>query len=131
MKKLIALYMKDMTDEEIFSWYERFQNVHADVFYKTVNNIKNKFMPNAIELEELCEETKIKNSFEIIDRMWASGYFKNGIFGELSKEQQSRNYEKSIMWLNKGIVPKWLLKDMMKYGYKPVITYNSTKALTY
>ena len=70
-----------------------------------------------------CKEIPPQTEYE--------AYFKNGIFGELSKEQQSRNYEKSIMWLNKGIVPKWLLKDMMKYGYKPVIIYNSTKALTY
>jgi len=125
MKKLIALYMKDMTDEEIFSWYERFVNVRADVFYKTIDNLRNKFMPNAIELQELCEETETKNSFGIIDKMWADGYFKNGVFGELAPEQQSRNFEKAMMWLNTGIIPDWFLEDMIKYGYKPALELNT------
>lgn len=119
MKQLISLYMKDMTDEEIFSWYGKFKDVECNVFYKTIDNLKNKFMPNAIELYELCETTEIKNTFDILDLMWADGYFKKSPFGELAPEQQSRNFEKAVMWLNKGIIPEWLLEDMIAYGYKP------------
>lgn len=120
MKQLISLYMKDMSDEEIFNWYSKFEDIECDVFYKTIDNINNQTMPNAIQLRELCEATEVKNTFDILDKMWADGYFKKSPFGELSPEQQSRNFEKAIMWLNKGIIPEWLLEDMIAYGYKPI-----------
>lgn len=33
----------------------------------------------------------------------------------LSPEQEDRNYGKSIRWIERGIIPGFLLEDMQKY----------------
>ena len=33
----------------------------------------------------------------------------------LSPEQEERNYDKSIRWIERGIIPGFLLEDMQKY----------------
>ena len=33
----------------------------------------------------------------------------------LSPEQEERNYDKSIRWIERGIIPEFLLEDMQKY----------------
>lgn len=42
------------------------------------------------------------------------GYFKLGV-EPLSPEQEDRNYSKSIRWIERGIIPGFLLEDMQKY----------------
>ena len=42
------------------------------------------------------------------------GYFKLGVV-PLSPEQEDRNYGKSIRWIERGIIPAFLLEDMQKY----------------
>jgi hypothetical protein len=46
--------------------------------------------------------------------MYDDGYFKKGI-QELTDEQANRNYDKAIRWIEKGIIPNWLLEDIKKY----------------
>ncbi len=50
--------------------------------------------------------------------MYEEGYFRKGLYGELTPDQSFRNYEKSIMWSNENLLPNWLLEDMIKYGLK-------------
>ena len=38
-------------------------------------------------------------------------YFKLGVV-PLSPEQEDRNYGKSIRWIERGIIPEFLLEDM-------------------
>ena len=45
-------------------------------------------------------------------------FLKKGNKIAVSGSIQTRNYEKATMWLSKGIIPQWLLEDMMSYGYK-------------
>lgn len=33
------------------------------------------------------------------------------------------------MWINKGIIPEWLLEDMIAYGYKASPRIESSKPL--
>ena len=42
------------------------------------------------------------------------GYFRLGVV-PLSPEQEDINYGKSIRWIEKGIIPEFLLEDMQKY----------------
>ena len=42
------------------------------------------------------------------------GYFKLGV-EPLSPEQEDRSYSKSIRWIERGIIPGFLLEDMQKY----------------
>ena len=43
------------------------------------------------------------------------GYFKEGI-KSLDVEHETHNYEKAIMWAEKGILPEYLNKDMKMYN---------------
>ena len=103
-KTLASLYRTNMEQEEINDWYEKFKDYEFEPFYSMILKIKNKTMPNAIELEALCEQELVNENFKILDLMWADGYFKNGSYGELAPEQQSRNFEKAMMWLNTGVI---------------------------
>ena len=42
------------------------------------------------------------------------GYFKKW-YQELTDEHTSRNYDKAIRWIEKVIIPQFLLDDMNKY----------------
>lgn len=46
--------------------------------------------------------------------MKKDGYFKLGVEPS-SPEQEDRNYGKSIRWIERGIIPGFLLEDMQKY----------------
>ena len=120
IKKLTSLYRTNMNQEEIANWYDKFKDYEFEPFYSMIGKIKNKIMPNAIELEELCEQELVDRRFQILDIMWKDGYFKNGSYGELAPEQQSRNFEKAMMWLNTGVIPEWFQKDMEEYNQKMI-----------
>lgn len=47
-----------------------------------------------------------------------NGYFKKGYKEELYDIQASRNYEKTLLWLEKGILPHFLQDDIKKYSTK-------------
>ena len=118
IKKLTSLYRTNMEQEEILEWYDKFKDYEFEPFYSMIGKIKNKIMPNAIELEDLCEQELVSRNFQILDLMWKDGYFKNGSYGELAPEQQSRNFDKAMMWLNTGVIPEWFQKDMDEYKKK-------------
>ena len=46
--------------------------------------------------------------------MYDDGYFKNGYQG-LIDEHANRNYDKAIRWIEKEIIPQFLLDDMNEY----------------
>lgn len=46
--------------------------------------------------------------------MYDDGYFKKG-FQELTDEHANRNYNKAIRWIEKGILPQFLLEDINEY----------------
>ena len=49
--------------------------------------------------------------------MLKDGYFKRCVYGEISDEHAVRNYEKASSFIERGIIPEWLLTDMKEYGY--------------
>ncbi|MBR4260633.1 MAG: hypothetical protein IKQ33_01600 [Clostridia bacterium] len=57
----------------------------------------------------------MKNTLEIMKN---DGYFKKGNYGELSSEEETRNYEKAKLFVEKGIIPSWLKEDMEYYSNK-------------
>ena len=46
--------------------------------------------------------------------MKKDGYFRLGVV-PLSPEQEDRNYDKSIRWIERGNIPGFLLENMQKY----------------
>lgn len=62
MKKLANLYLKDMKDDELTTWYEIFSNCDVVIFYMAIQSIgtKNKYFPVCAELfEEYKNQTPI------------------------------------------------------------------------
>lgn len=119
MKKLGSFYFKELTNEQISLWYEMFQDVSVDVFNQAIKEIsrENKFMPNANELFNKCSQLNKSNLLDLIKFMYDDGYFHRGV-ERLSDEQASRNLDKTMMWLEKGIIPSFLKEDMQEYMKK-------------
>ena len=119
MKKLGNYYFKELTSEQISLWYEMFQDVSVDVFNQAIKEIsrENKFMPNANELFNKCSQLNKNNLLELINFMYDDGYFHRGV-ERLSDEQARRNLDKTMMWLDKGIILSFLKEDMQEYMKK-------------
>lgn len=112
LKIAYPYYFKDLTDEEfvglVSMYQEQIIGYRPEIIMKSVNNIisKSKFMPTVAEILENCKfcESGFKN--EIIKKMIANGYFKD-----------PREIDKIYKFMQDGIIPKWLLEDMKRYGY--------------
>ena len=80
-------------------------------------------------VHDILDKSKnINNSYylSIIDKMYDDGYFKKG-YQELTDEHANRNYDKAIRWIEKGIIPQFLLDDMNEYiKSKPQINNKET-----
>ena len=100
------------------------------VVNKAINNIisSSKFMPSISDIRDECYLCIERYEMDLLKKMYDDGYFHNGV-EKLDNDHASRNYEKANMWLCKGIIPEWLVKDMMKYGYKPMIKYGERPTL--
>ena len=119
MKKLSSFYFKELTNDQISLWYEMFQDISVDVFNQAIKEIsrENKFMPNANELLNKCSQLNKNNLLDLINFMYDDGYFHRGV-ERLSDEQARRNLDKTMMWLDKGIIPSFLKEDMQEYMKK-------------
>ena len=68
-------------------------------------------------IHDILDKTKtVKNNYclSILEQMKKDGYFRLGV-EPLSPEQEDRNYSKSIRWIEREIIPEFLLEDMQKY----------------
>ncbi len=104
MKKLSSFYLKEFTNEQLWLWYEIFEEIPEDIFNQAIKEIskENKYMPNASELYDKCSSLNKNNLMNIANYMYQDGYFHRGV-KRLSDEQVLRNLDKTIMWLEKGI----------------------------
>ena len=119
MKKLSSFYLKEFTNEQLSLWYEMFEEIPADIFNQAVKEIskENKYMPNASELYDKCSSLNKNNLMNIVNYMYQDGYFHRGV-ERLSDEQALRNLDKTVIWLEKGIIPSFLKEDMQDYMKK-------------
>ena len=116
MKILYSCYHKDLNNDDFIIWYEMLKEIKPDVFKKTIIEIckEKSFMPTVHDI--LDKSKNVNNSYylSIIDKMYNDGYFKKG-YQELTDEHANRNYDKVIRWIEKGIIPQFLLDDMNEY----------------
>ena len=116
MKILSSCYHKDISNDDLIIWYEMLQDIEPEVFKKAIIELckERAYMPT---IHDILDKTKtVKNNYylSILEQMKKDGYFKLGIV-PLSPEQEDRNYGKSIRWIERGIIPGFLLEDMQKY----------------
>ena len=127
LKIAYPYYFKELRTEELAGMISMYQDFLSDynelTLVSAVKSIirKNKFMPTLNELLEECELCKTTQKNIVIEKMIKAGYFKD-----------SREIEKTYHFLEEGIIPKWLLEDMKKYGYEDghnLISADSNKML--
>lgn len=116
MKILSSCYHKGVSNDDLIIWYEILQDIESEVFKKAIIELckERAYMPT---IHDILDKTKIvKNNYylSILEQMKNDGYFKLGV-EPLSPEQEDRNYSKSIRWIERGIIPGFLLEDMQKH----------------
>ena len=87
-----------------------------------------KYMPSLNEIIEQCEKSRVHQTNKIVEKMWEDGYFKKGTYGELDESQAYRNYNKTLKFIEEGIIPEWLREDMKKY-YSQMLTNKEVKLI--
>lgn len=113
LKIAYPYYFKELKTEELAGMISMYQDFLSNYNELTLNSAiksiisKSKYMPSMNELIEECELCKTTQKNIVIEKMIKAGYFKD-----------SREIEKTYHFLEEGIIPKWLLEDMKKYGYE-------------
>lgn len=124
LKVAYPYHFKELNDEEFIvltqMYQEQIVGYTPEIVLKAIDEIirSSKFMPSIAEILDKCDSLAKTYSYDILEKMKKDGYFKRGAYGELDDTHATRNYEKATMWLSKGIIPQWLLEDMIAYGYK-------------
>ena len=114
LKIAYPYYFKELKTEELVGLINMYQE-ELGIYNETtlINAIKsiirkNKFMPTLKEIiDDLMWPRWTADCFINIEKMIKAGYFKD-----------SREIDKTYKFIEEGIIPKWLLEDMKKYGYE-------------
>ena len=106
MTYLGLAYDKQYTQEEIELYYDFLKDFSDDVIVKAIKEIikTSKFIPKVTELVEKCESIREEIRFDILEYMNKVGYFKD-----------TREYQKASLFLERGVIPEWLQKDINTY----------------
>lgn len=125
-----VIYHREFTPLEINAWYEFFKDITFNICKAAIKScaIKNKYMPAISELLEECKRVDMQMRNQIVDKMYANGYFKEGV-KELTPEHELQNYYKAQFFIAQNIIPSWFLEDMIKYGYTEMLLPDATKQL--
>ena len=122
-----TLFNKEISKDVVETWYEFCMDIPKETFKNAVKELakEKKYLPSLQELLEKCAQVKSNKLNSIVQQMYNDGYFKRGSYGELSDEHAFRNYEKTLMWIEKGIIPEWLKEDLNDYMEKQEQLTNS------
>jgi hypothetical protein len=125
-------YNKEIQQGTIQIWYEFFKDGDINTLMRAIKNIsvKSKFLPSVAELVEECKKIDEEFKYVILQKMFNDGYFKRCVVGEQSPEEEMIDYNKALFIVGRSIIPEWLEKDMISYGYKKPISYNPTERLS-
>lgn len=106
MTYLGMAYGKSFTQEEVELYYDFLKEYQYESLVAAIKKFvkKSKYVPKINELIEECEKTKITKQFDVVEYMKDMGYFKSPI-----------EYDKTIHFMQRGIVPEWLQRDINKY----------------
>lgn len=97
---------KEYTPQECEVFYDFLKQYDYKIFVKAIKNRikKSSYAPKINELIEECDLCQKEEHFKIIDFMKYKGYFK-----------ATSEYDKTMLFVKKGVVPNWLQKDINKY----------------
>lgn len=105
IKYLAVSYSKTFTSEEMKVWYDFFKEYDYTIFNNSIKEIivTNKFAPSIADLKAICEKNKKQKMYILLEELKNDGYFKN-----------ENEYTKTIHFLDEGIIPEWLKKELAK-----------------
>ena len=134
LKTAYPYYFRDLKEEETLGMYamyeEELSQYNEETLMSAIKEIirTSKYMPSLNEIIEQCEKSRTHKANEIVEKMWKDGYFKKGAYGELDETQAYRNYNKTLKFIEEGIIPEWLREDMKKY-YSQILTNKEIKLI--
>lgn len=113
-------YGKTYTQLETSMMYDFLKEYNYETFTTAIKNIirTSTFVPKIADLVSECDKCRTTKKNEVVSFMLDQGYFKLSNYGELDEEQALRNYNKTLMWIERGTVPDWLQKDINEYYLK-------------
>lgn len=134
LKTAYPYYFRDLKEEETLGMYAMYEEELSQYNEETLTSVikeiirTSKYMPSLNEIIEQCEKSRVHQTNKIVELMWQDGYFKRGAYGELDDSQAYRNYNKTLKFIEEGIIPDWLKQDMKEY-YSKLITSKEQKIL--
>lgn len=117
LKILSSCYQRDINNDDFIIWYELLKNIEYNHFIDAIKElcVEKSYMPSPHDILDKSKKIKSQKNLSILQAMKEKGYFKEGI-KPLDVEHETHNYEKAIMWAEKGILPEYLNKDMKMYN---------------
>lgn len=114
------MYNKTYSQLETTMMYDFFQEYNYETFIAAVKNIvrTSSFIPKVADLIKECDKCRTLKKNEVAKFMLDEGYFNMGGYCELTDEHAYRNYNKTLMWIERGTVPDWLQEDINYYYLK-------------
>ena len=100
--------------------YQEFKDISLELLIASIKQISREsdYYPTVKKLRDKCDDLIKLNKLNIITKMKDEGYFKRDSYGDLSDEQANRNYDKTLMWLEKRISPKWFEYHVKEYSIR-------------
>ena len=117
-------YFKDLDEDMILGLVGMFNDslcyYSPQCLNAAINSIikESKFMPTIAEIIEKCDSCIGHFTHSVLEKMKNEGYFRTCGFLEATPEEESRRYDKACSFVERNIIPDWLLVDMKKYGYQ-------------
>ena len=126
MKYLCSCYSRKIDNNTLTMWFKCFDDVSCNILLNAIEEIVNEsiYFPSISQLKNKCTFISNNQVLNIINKMKDNGYFKKGYKEELSDIQASRNYEKALLWLEKGTLPHFLQDDIKRYSTKLITNDN-------
>ena len=117
-----VMYGKEYSQLETTMMYDYFNEYNYETFINAIKNIvrTSTFIPKVADLIKECDKCKTSKKNEVVRFMLDDGYFNISRcdYPRLSDEHALRNYNKTLMWIERGTVPDWLQKDINDYYLK-------------
>ena len=115
-------YDKTYTQLETSMMYDFLKEYNYETFTTAIKNIirTSTFAPKIADLIKECDNCRTIKKNEVVSFMLDQGYFNisNCRHPRLDDEHALRNYNKTLMWIERGTVPDWLKKDINDYYLK-------------
>lgn len=112
-------YDKTYTQLETSMMYDFLKEYNYETFTTAIKNIikTSTFAPKIADLIKECDNCRVLKKNEVAKFMLDDGYFNMG-YCRLTDEHAYRNYNKTLMWIERGTVPDWLQEDINEYYLK-------------